>query len=656
MIWTEALKMIPGRLKLFSISLGILAIALLSALKSNSDTSYASIYRDRLSTLRGKLLELSSYIESLDSLSQISERDKELIRTKIHDCRRQMKALDFWLRYLEPLVYKKLNGPLPVEWETEVFEKFEKPYKREGSGLSLAEMALEEEALSKKELRKYIQDALTACNVFGKDSIQDHLKDSGHFLYCNRLYLLNLASIYSSGFECPDTSVIIKELKFMCRSTEVVYNAYFSDFRAMKNEDAEQFLVLYKDLGAFLDKAPDNYEQFDHFTFISKYVEPLFSMNQKLIRKLRYYSGSVNDYSLNRLANSLFDKDLYFAQNGRGIYGRVDDPFVLKRIATLGELLFNDPILSGNNQRACASCHKPSDYFTDHQKHTALQFNKSGVLERNTPGLANVSFQHLLMIDGKHLNMQEQVLNVLRNTKEMNSKTEDVLNKVLSCRAYKNELYSLLPYTPLYKKPGIDHILSAVSTYVAGLGNYISDFDRAMKGEIKAPEEMKSGFNLFMSKAKCASCHFIPQFNGVKPPFTGSEFEVIGVPSDSLFKALSPDSGRYKVFQADEMLHAFRTPTLRNIHRTGPYMHNGVFRTLGQVLEFYNQGGGAGKGLTVKNQTLSSDSLGLSKTEISLLLKFMTYLNEDIPVDQENKKLPESKMKFLNSRKFGGEY
>ena len=102
-----------------------------------------------------------------------------------------------------------------------------------------------------------------------------------------------------------------------------------------------------------------------------------------------------------------------------------------------------------------------------------------------------------------------------------------------------------------------------------------------------------------MSKAQCATCHFVPQFNGVKPPFVGSEFEVLGIPADTLYSELSKDNGRYNINPSKETFKAFRTGSLRNAGRTSPYMHNGVFKTMEQVIEFYNTGGGAGHGLKI---------------------------------------------------------
>jgi cytochrome c peroxidase len=131
---------------------------------------------------------------------------------------------------------------------------------------------------------------------------------------------------------------------------------------------------------------------------------------------------------------------------------------------------------------------------------------------------------------------------------------------------------------------------------------------------------------------------------------------VLGVPADTSFKQLSPDKGRYNVNPAYETLNAFRTGSLRNIEHTAPYMHNGVFKTLGEVIDFYDAGGGAGRGLTVVNQTLSPDSLHLSKMEKDNLVQFLHSLNEDIPFEAPPANLPLSKNKGLNKRKAGGEY
>ncbi len=159
-----------------------------------------------------------------------------------------------------------------------------------------------------------------------------------------------------------------------------------------------------------------------------------------------------------------------------------------------------------------------------------------------------------------------------------------------------------------------------------------------------------------MSKAQCATCHFAPQFNGVKPPFVGSEFEVLGVPADTGYKKLNTDQGRWLINPATETLRAFRTGTIRNADHTKPYMHNGIFNSMQQVIDFYDGGGGAGRKLDVPNQTLSSDSLRLSPAEKKDLVLFISSLTEKIEFEEPPATLPTSTDKKLNKRKVGGVY
>jgi cytochrome c peroxidase len=159
-----------------------------------------------------------------------------------------------------------------------------------------------------------------------------------------------------------------------------------------------------------------------------------------------------------------------------------------------------------------------------------------------------------------------------------------------------------------------------------------------------------------MGKAQCATCHFPPQFNGIKPPYISSEFEVIGVPADTNFKKLSQDSGRFSVHPVPEMLHAFRTGNLRNTSHTAPYMHNGIFHTLEEVIDFYDAGGGQGKGIKVSNQTLHRILFTLVLQKKKQLIVFLKSLDEKIQPGDPPKELPLSSVKALNKRKVGGEY
>lgn len=627
------------------------AVVFISFKANQSSNLYIDKYNERLNYFKQSQYTLLELVGSTD-LTVASNREK--VKNEIKKNRIQLKGLDFWFRYLEPTVYKKVNGPLPVEWETEVFEKFEKPYKREGAGLTLAEIYLDEQTIDAAELKRLIKLSYESLATYSADSITINLKKQDHFFLCNRLYLLNLAAIYTTGFECPDTSNVIVELQSMMKSVKEIYSVYGESFPSYKLTN--DYIFLYENAIAYVEGQPKEYSSFDHFTFIKEYINPLYILNQKMIKDYNVVSRSMIDYSLNKNANSIFSKSLYNGQNAKGLFIRVNDTELLNEIKAVGKKLFYDPILSGNNKRSCASCHRSGEYFTDTTAISSLQFDNMKLLPRNTPSLVNVEYNHLLMLDGKHITLNHQGKDVIINPIELGANEQDVLKKVLSCSEYKIAFKKFLKFTPQEKEITIEHITSALSIYYTTFSNYYSPFDNAMNKTVSIDKSAKEGFNLFMSKAQCATCHFVPQFNGVKPPYIGSEFEVLGVPFDTNFSRISDDKGRYLVNPAEETLNAFRTGTVRNADKTKPYMHNGVFNSLMEVIDFYDAGGGLGRGLEVKNQTLSSDSLHLSISEKNKLIAFIKSVTEEIPTESIPDHLPVSTIKALNNRKVGGEY
>jgi cytochrome c peroxidase len=615
------------------------------------NNAYSDFYFTQLREFKQQQTTLE---QTLAASNLSSEESISAVRNAIEEARLKLKNIDFWLRYFEPNAYRKINGPLPVEWENEVFEKFEKPYRREGAGLSLVEISMNQPPLNKDSLLVLISKSLESIKTFEADSITSLIKGNSHFFLANRLYLLNLSAIYTTGFECPDTTHVIPELNSMLRGTKEIYDHYnlsFPEFPLSKD-----YLDLYDKAIVFAKGQSAGFSGFDQFTFIKDYINPLFALNQQFINTYNVTSLNFNDYTLNNHAFSIFDKSLYTSQNIKGIYSMVQDEKTLGEIRYIGKLLFYDPILSGNNMRSCASCHKPNQYFTDTTINTPFQFDHQQRLPRNAPTLINSVFNHLIMLDGKHISLQAQGKDVMTNPAEMNSNEKELIRKVLSCKEYKDAFKLFLKSTPEEKEITMDHIASAITYYDGSYSRFYSPFDESMNHGTPVPGEVKRGFNLFMTRAKCATCHFVPNFNGVKPPFIGSEFEVLGTPEDTLFKMISPDKGRWLINQAPETLHAFRTGSIRNAQYTGPYMHNGIFKTLEEVMDFYDVGGGVGKKMHTDNQTLSGDSLKLSTRDKRDLLAFIYSLNEDIIFEEPPAALPASSDKKLNARKIGGEY
>lgn len=598
---------------------------------SANDNAYSAHYLERVDKLELELTKLETKITQSSS--------SDATKAQIDEARKALKRVDFWLRYTNPIAYKFLNGPLPVEWEVEVFEKWEKPYRRDAAGLTLLQIALDEKA-EKPELTKLIKQALDSISVFTSPTVLQEINAPSSFYFANRLHLLNLATIYTTGFECPDTEIAVVELEIMLQSTledYEYYNKQNPDFALQKN-----YIKAYKNMLSYVRKQPKNIEKFDHFTFIKNHANPLFTINQQRIRELHLASSNPNDYSLNNAASSIFEKSLYKGLENKGVFKGLKNKEDLDRLYSLGELLFNDPILSINNERSCASCHKPSQLFNDTAVSTSLQLDKVARLPRNTPSLVGSLKNHLLMLDGRHISAENQADEVTQNPLEMGLGAKEILPKVLKIKHYKKQLSSLAKKT-INIKVSSDHIYSAIIFYYSSLDTASSPFDRAMNHSQTLSNMVIEGFNLFMSKAECGTCHFAPQYNGVKPPYVSSEFEVLGTPADTSYYKLSQDLGRGKVHNVPEMQNAFRTPTLRNLSHTKPYMHNGVFQTIDEVLEFYNTGGGAGNGLSVPNQTLNVNDLNLSKAELNAMKAFLLSLDENIQLPNSTITPPKGK-------------
>jgi cytochrome c peroxidase len=174
-------------------------------------------------------------------------------------------------------------------------------------------------------------------------------------------------------------------------------------------------------------------------------------------------------------------------------------------------------------------------------------------------------------------------------------------------------------------------IKNALASYVRSLTALNSRFDDYMRGDQKRLSQTEiTGFNLFMGKARCSTCHYLPLFNSTLPPrYMQMDAEVIGVPKSRNSRAIDPDPGLFGLQPMKFNRHAFKVTTVRNTAKTAPYMHNGIYKTLEEVIDFYNKGGGTGMGLKVPNQTLAADHLQLSAQEEKDIIAFIKALNNN---------------------------
>ena len=202
---------------------------------------------------------------------------------------------------------------------------------------------------------------------------------------------------------------------------------------------------------------------------------------------------------------------------------------------------------------------------------------------------------------------------------------------------FSTEILKDSTYAPLFKQAfgGISKrnkdVIKAISSYISTLKGFDSKFDKNIRGDENTfTKEETLGFNLFMGKALCATCHFMPLTNGTVPPFfKETEKEVIGVPETAANEQLDDDLGFYWKYQEEQHRGMFKTPSIRNVALTAPYMHNGVYSSLEDVIDFYNKGGGGGLGFDLEHQTLPFEELSLSDAEQKALVAFMKTLTDD---------------------------
>lgn len=369
-------------------------------------------------------------------------------------------------------------------------------------------------------------------------------------------------------------------------------------------------------------KKNNDFNKFDRAAFITQYANPISTDISKLEGKLKIKTTTYNRL-LNQQANTLFDTNAYNVN----AYIPEQAYYLTKEKVALGKKLFADPVLSGTGTRSCQSCHQPEKAFTDGlMRNTVL--GSSRLLRRNTPTLLNASLQAGQFYDLRVNTLEDQSFSVMQNPEEMHGSLHKAVKQLWRNDEYKTLFSSAFPRP---NRTGIDteEVMNAIGSYIRSLTALNSRFDAYMRGDKTAMSQTElNGFNLFMGKAKCGTCHYMPLFNGTLPPgYMRMETEVIGVPATASSHVLDTDMGRYNIVRVSSLKHAFKIPTLRNAARTAPYMHNGAFATLEQVLDFYNNGGGTGLGMHIENQTLPFDKLNLTKKECDEIIAFIKTLD-----------------------------
>jgi cytochrome c peroxidase len=554
------------------------------------------------------------------SASLLQLTDRAALQKNYHNSRRHYKHIEFFVEYCSPREAKSfINGPLVPKGDLELSNEVIPPqgFQR------IEELLFSNDTLDKPSLEKeytlLISKLTDLSNYYQSIEITD-----GQLLEMCQLQFFRIAAMNLSGYDGTISQTNVTESLWCMQGLEEV----LKKFKPYTNADPslkkihEQLLANLFLSENYLSAHPD-YNTFDRLKFITTYINPLnkacvtFHQSAKITWNERIQAIDLKN-------GFLFGRESLNRQYFSMYY---NDTVHIALQAQLGKILFFDPLLSGHNKSSCASCHNPEKAFTDGFS-KGVDFDGTRSLPRNTPTLLNVIYQKAFFYDGRAYQLEQQVFDVVHNKTEMQSSFEEVVKKLKKSNPYKqffNAAYNgsadtaITPYS----------IQKAIMEYEKTLVSMNSRFDQYLHGDKKKLTVHEiNGYNLFAGKALCGSCHFLPLFNGTVPPFyNDSEYEVIGTPSDSTNTQLDEDKGRYGVTKLTEQLRAFKTPTLRNIALTAPYMHNGIYTKLEDVVEFYHKGGGAGLKLSVPNQTLPFDSLQLTpqeKSDIILFLKTLT--------------------------------
>jgi cytochrome c peroxidase len=274
----------------------------------------------------------------------------------------------------------------------------------------------------------------------------------------------------------------------------------------------------------------------------------------------------------------------------------------------LGRTLFFDPRLSGSNWISCASCHNPALDWGDALPRAIGHGMK--VLGRRTPTVLNLAWAEAMFWDGRAGTLEEQALGPVEAAGEMNLPLHEMEAKLQAVRGYKPLFERAYPGEPISRKT----VAKAIATFERSVVSADAPFDKWIKGEDRAISEPAArGFALFNGKANCAACHSSWRF-------TDDSFHDIGL--------AGADRGRGAVLPEIEVSQfAFKTPTLRNVDRRAPYMHDGSVSTLEEVIDLYDRGGHVGR------SSLSREirPLKLTAQEKGDLLAFLRALTSADP-------------------------
>jgi len=281
-----------------------------------------------------------------------------------------------------------------------------------------------------------------------------------------------------------------------------------------------------------------------------------------------------------------------------------DNPMTPEKVE-LGKLLYFDPRLSCDNTVSCASCHDPKKGWSNSAAFaTGVRGQMGG---RSAPTIINSAYSDLQFWDGRAHQLEGQALGPIQNPIEMDHKLEECVVKLNKIKGYQEQFQKVFgsDATP-------ENIAKAIAAFERTVLSGNAPYDKSKAGDQKAlSPAAQRGLKLFFGKGHCSACHSGPNF-------TDNGFHNIGVG----MKAAKPDLGRYEVTKVEGDKGAFKTPTLREVGRHAPYMHDGSLKTLEDVIDHYDKGG-------ITNPQLDEEIFPLKLTSQEKA-DLVTFLNEGL--------------------------
>lgn len=282
----------------------------------------------------------------------------------------------------------------------------------------------------------------------------------------------------------------------------------------------------------------------------------------------------------------------------------------------LGRKLFYDPILSRDHTVSCSSCHNSNQAFS-HAGNGLSKGIEDGIGDRNSPAIFNLAWQKKFMWDGSVGNIDVQALAPINHPKEMGEDINAVVRKLNTLKEYKSLFYRSFGDS----LATTERVMKALSQFQLTIVSANAKYDKVKQGKAKFTEAEENGYQVF--KNKCSSCH-------TEPLFSNYGFSNNGLPINPELK----DYGKWNKTMEPEDKLMFKIPSLRNLSYTYPYMHDGRFQTLNEVLEHYEKG-------IEKSPTLAKElqhSIVFTVKEKENLLAFLRTLNDSVMVSNKEYK------------------